>query len=164
MTHNHGSGAVLLSIVLAMGLRILPWSRDWILFNPDWILLIVIYWCLTISERFNIGSAWAIGLVTDVLTGQLLGHNALTYSLIAYIVVRLHLRIRVFRRSRQIFVMFCLLLLSQFLVFWSQNMQGIGYPIWIYWAPACSGALMWPVVYWLLGGSQYHAKINWRSR
>ncbi len=153
-------GAVLLSIVLAMGLRILPWSHDWILFNPDWVLLVVIYWCLTVPERFNIVSAWAVGLVTDSLTGQLLGHYALTYSLVAYFVIRLHLRIRVFRPSQQILVILCLLLLSQFIVFWSQKILGIEYPIWNYWIPSCSGALMWPVVYRVLGGSQQHAKID----
>ncbi|MGH8551769.1 MAG: rod shape-determining protein MreD, partial [Methylococcales bacterium] len=151
---------VILSIVLAMVFRILPCPRDWVMFNPDWILLVVIYWCLCIPERFNIGSAWAVGLITDSLTGQLLGHHALPYSLVAYIVVRLHLRIRVFRRSQQILIILCLLLLSQFLTFWSQNIQGLGYPIWTYWISSLSGALIWPVVYRLLGGPKPHAKIS----
>lgn len=160
LSHNPESFTVLVSIVLAMGLRILPWSRDWILFNPDWILLVVIYWCLTIPERFNIGSAWTVGLLTDALTGQLLGHHAFTYSLVAYIVVRLHRRIRVFRISRQILFILGLLSLSQLLVFWSQNIQGIAHPSWTYWIPSYSGALMWPVVYRILGGSPQGGKIG----
>lgn len=159
-TTNHGNGTVIFSIVVAMALRILPWSRDWVLFNPDWTLLIVIYWCLTIPERFNLGSAWTVGLLTDALTGQLLGHYALTYSVVAYIVVRLHRRIRVFRLAQQILIVLFLLLLSQLLVFWTQNIQGTGHTNWTYWIPAGSGALMWPLVYVLLGGSQHQAKID----
>lgn len=157
---SYGGGTILISIVLAMIFRILPWSFEWVLFNPDWILLVVIYWCLSIPERFSIGSAWTVGLVTDSLTGQLLGHHALTYSLVAYIVVRFHLRIRVFRHPQQILIVLCLLLLSQFLVFWSQNIQGFGYPVWNYWISSISGALVWPMVYRLLGGAKPHASIH----
>lgn len=160
LTNNQGNSTVILSFVVAMGLRILPWSRDWVMFNPDWILLIVIYWCLCIPERFNIGSAWTVGLLTDALTGQLLGQHALTYSVVAYIVVRLHRRLRLFPISQQIFIVLCLLLLSQLLVFWSQNVQSSGYTNWTYWIPSCSGALAWPFVYILLGGLHYKAKID----
>ncbi|MGH8551084.1 MAG: rod shape-determining protein MreD [Methylococcales bacterium] len=159
-TNNQGNGTVVFSIVAAMALRILPWSRDWVLFNPDWMLLIVIYWCLTIPERFNIGSAWMVGILADALTGQLLGQHALTYSVAAYIVVRLHLRIRVFRLAQQIIIILCLLLLSQLLVFWTQNIQGRGLTSWTYWVPSGTGALMWPLVYILLGGSQHRAKFD----
>ncbi|MGR9106643.1 MAG: rod shape-determining protein MreD [Gammaproteobacteria bacterium] len=159
-TNSTGNATVILSIVIAMGLRILPWSRDWVLFNPDWILLIVIYWCLTIPERFNIGSTWVVGLLTDALTGQLLGYHALNYSVVSYIVVRLHLRIRLFRLTQQIFMVLCLLSLSQLIVFWMQNIQGAGYISWTYWIPSISGAMIWPLVYFLLGGSHQQEKID----
>jgi rod shape-determining protein MreD len=160
LTSSQGNGTVIFSIVAAMGLRILPWSRDWILLNPDWILLVVIYWCLSIPERFNIGAAWMVGLLTDGLTGQLLGHHALTYSVVAYIVVRLHLRIRVFRLSQQIIIVLSMLLLAQLLGLWSQNIQGSAYISWMYWIPSFSGALVWPLVYVALGGSQHQAKLD----
>ena len=160
LVNSQGNGTVILSIVVAMGLRILPWSHDWMLLNPDWILLVVIFWCLTVPERFNIGSAWAVGLLSDVLTGQLLGYHALTYSVVAYVVVRLHLRIRLFRLSQQVIVILCLLLFSQLIVFWYKNIQGVVYGDWTYWLPSCAGALMWPIVYVLLGGLQQQAKID----
>jgi rod shape-determining protein MreD len=157
---NQGYGTVILSIVAAMGLRILPWSRDWILFNPDWILLIVIYWSLTRPKSFNIGSAWAVGLLTDALTGQILGHHALVYSVVAYIVVRFHVRIGLFRVPQQIMIVLCLLFLAQLVSFWSQNIQATGYASWTFWIPPCTGALLWPVVYVLLGGMHHKKKID----
>lgn len=101
-----------------------------------------------------------VGLLTDALTGQWLGQHALTYSIIAYVVVRLHRRIRLFPLSQQIFIILCLLLLSQLLVFWSQNVQSSGDTRWTYWIPSCSGALLWPLVYILLGGLHFKAKIE----
>ena len=144
-----------------MGLRIFAWPRTWVLLNPDWILLVVLYWCLMIPKRFNIGSAWTVGVLADVLTGQVLGQSALAYTLVAYIVVRFHLRIRLFRISQQTMVVFCLLLLAQVLGFWTQNIQGAGLSLnWMFWVPPWSGALLWPVVYILLGGLQHTAQIE----
>jgi len=158
--NSQGTEAILISISIAMLLRILPLPRDWLVFNPDWILLVVIYWCLYIPERFNIGSAWIFGLLTDVLTGQLLGQQALVYSVIAYIIIRLHQRIRLFPLSQKTLIILCLLLLDQTLVFWIQNVQNAVYSGWNYMIPAFTGTLAWPLVYIGLGGLHHRAKID----
>jgi rod shape-determining protein MreD len=152
--------AILISILIAMLLRILPLPRDWLVFNPDWILLVIIYWCLYIPDRFNIGSAWIFGLLTDVLTGQLLGQQALVYSIIAYIVVRLHQRIRLFPLSQKTLIILFLLLLGQTLIFWIQNVQSPVYSGWNYMIPAFTGTLAWPLVYISLGGLHHSEKID----
>ncbi len=157
---NQGNTRIIVSIVLAMALRILPWSREYYVYNPDWILLIVIYWCLIAPERFNIGSTWCVGLLTDTLTGQLLGQYALTYSIIAYITVRLHKRIRVFPISQQILIILCMLLLSQLVIFWIKNIQSSIVINWTYWIPSYTGALLWPFVFVLLGGIHHKSNIR----
>ena len=147
LTSNHGNSTIILSVVVAMALRILPWPRDTLIFNPDWVLLVVIYWCLVTPERFSIGSSWFVGLLTDVLTGQLLGEHALSYAVIAYITVRLHKRFRIFPLSQQFLIVLLLLLLSQLLIYWSQNIQGntgIGLS---YWLPSFIGAMLWPLIF-----------------
>lgn len=160
LSKNQGNGIILFSIVVAMALRILPWGHDFSLLNPDWILLVVLYWSLMLPDRFNIGAAWFVGLLTDALTGQLLGQYALSYSLIAYIAIRLHQRIRAFPISQQILVILTLQLMSQLLIFWIKNIQGSVMINWTYWVPSFSGALLWPLIYLILGGVNQKIRIG----
>jgi cell shape-determining protein MreD len=61
---------VILTLVFAMCLRIAPWQGEMAAFNPDWVLLVLIYWSLAIPDRVGIFHAWIFGLFTDVLTGR----------------------------------------------------------------------------------------------
>lgn len=151
LTANHTNSTIILSIVVAMALRVIPWPRDTLVFNPDWVLLVVIYWCLISPERFGIGSAWFVGLLTDVLTGQLLGQYALSYAVAAYITVRLHRRLRVFPFPQQMLVVLGLSLLSQLLIYWSQSIQGLPRISSTVWIPSLVGVLLWPVIFVGLG-------------
>ncbi|MEY4767510.1 MAG: rod shape-determining protein MreD, partial [Pseudomonadota bacterium] len=65
-----------------MSLRIAPFPQLIRIFNPDWVLLVLIYWTLALPYRRGVLTAWGIGLLTDVLTGRLLGEYALIYALI----------------------------------------------------------------------------------
>ena len=108
---------IIISLILAMCLRIAPWPGDMAAFNPDWVLLFLIYWALAQPEHVGIFHAWVFGILVDVLTGRLLGQYALAYSIIVYICLKLHKRLRQFPFFQQgLFVFFCLLL-SQLLLF-----------------------------------------------
>lgn len=138
---------VALTIVLAMCLRIMPWSNTLELFNPDWVLLTLIYWSLALPERFGIFHAWTIGLLTDVLTGQLFGQHALAYSLVIYTCLKLHKRLRQYTLVQQVLFIFSTLLLSQLLFFFIKNLQ---HPIQLntdFWLPVLTGTVCWPLVY-----------------
>ena len=81
---------VTLTLITAMLLTIAPWSDQLELFNPDWILLTLMYWSVALPERVGIFYAWTTGLFADVLTGQLFGQHALTYSIVIYACLKLH--------------------------------------------------------------------------
>lgn len=142
---------ITLTLVLAMCLRIAPWPPEIAIFNPDWVLLVLIYWSLVIPDRVGIFHAWTFGLLTDVLTGRLLGQYALAYSLIIYICLKLHKRLRQFPFLQQaLFIFFCLLL-SQLLLFFIKNLQHPAQLKASFWLPVFTGTLSWPLVYGLLG-------------
>ena len=152
MSLNNESGIVtfILTIATAMGMRIIPFSPSLDHFNPDWVLLVLIYWSMALPERVGVFSGWLVGLLTDVLTGQLLGQYALIYSLLCYFCVKLHKRIRRYPIPQQsIFVFFCLLL-SQLITFWIENMQSSNRLQFSFWYPVLSGTLFWPGIYFLL--------------
>ena len=141
---------IVISVVGAMALRVFPWPLGLSLYSPDWILLVIIYWCLSSPERFGVGAAWLIGLVTDVLTGQLLGQHALVYSIIAYLSVKLYLRLRLLPLSQRALSVLAMLAAAQLLILWTEEIQGTPHISWIYWVPSLTGALLWPPVELLL--------------
>lgn len=141
---------VTLTIVVAMCLKIAPWSGTLALLNPDWVLLALIYWSLALPERVGIFYAWTIGLLTDELTSQVFGQHALAYSLAIYACLKLHKRLRQYAILQQIFFIFCCLLLSQLLFFFIKNLQSTVQISNDFWLPILAGTVCWPVVYRLL--------------
>jgi len=150
MNNTVGFFRILLTLAVAMCLRIVPWPGAMAGLNPDWVLLFLIYWSLAIPERVGIFHAWTFGLLTDVLTGRLLGQYALAYSLVIYLCLNLHKRLRQFPLIQQgLFIFFCLLL-SQLLLFVIKNLQHPAQLHAAFWLPVFTGTLCWPLVYGVL--------------
>jgi rod shape-determining protein MreD len=147
---NYGTGKIIVTFLLAMCLRILPLPASLEIYNPDWVLLFLIYWSLAVPERVGIFYAWTFGLLTDVLTGRLIGQHALTYSLVSYMCLKLHKRIRQFPLVQQALFVFFSLLLSQLLLFLVKNLQHPAQLQSAFWLPVISGTLVWPLVSTLL--------------
>jgi rod shape-determining protein MreD len=138
------------SLVLAMGMNIGLFPLFLKSINPDWVLLIIIYWTLAIPEKLGVFNAWIVGLLIDVLTGRLLGQHALAYALISYACLKLHKRLRLYPIPRQALFIFCCLFFSQILVFWIEDIQSPTKFELVFWLPAFTGTLMWPVVFFIL--------------
>jgi len=119
-------------------------------FRPDWVGLILIYWCLAVPERVSVGTGWLLGFIQDVLYGSLLGSNALAKSLVAFITVRMHLQIRMFPRWQQAVSVFGLLVANQLLVLWIRGAIGQAPETFSYWTPSVVGGLLWPWLFVIL--------------
>lgn len=146
----YGFYRIIFTIAIAMAMRIAPWPDLLAVLNPDWVLLSLIYWSLAVPERVGIFHAWTFGLLTDVLTGRLIGQYALAYSLVIYICLRLHKRLRQFPLTQQaLFIFFCLLL-SQLLLFFIKNAQHPAQIQATFWLPVFTGTLCWPLIYTVL--------------
>lgn len=148
-----------LTIAVAMVLRVISIWPALDTFNPDWIVLVLIYWSIALPERFGVFTAWSVGLLTDVLTGRLLGQYALIYALIAYFSIREHRRLRQFPMIQQcVFVLFCLFG-SQSIIFGTETMQAGNRLTLEFWYPAITGTLVWPAVFWVLRYIRVMARI-----
>ncbi len=143
--------ALLVSSVLALALTglPLPWTLD--VLRPDLLLLVVIWFALMRPRTAGLFYAWAVGLLLDAFRGIVLGENALAFVMIAYLVHRLHLRLRMFPLSQQSLVVMSLLWLYQFTLFWIDGVSGHPLTDWIRWLPVLTGALLWPLVTSLFG-------------
>jgi len=145
-THNH-TGVIVMTFLAAMGLTIIPlpeWAGP---FRPAFVLLTLIYWCLALPKLINIGAAWILGLMMDVLVGTLLGQYALAYAVVAFISVKLHQQIRVYPLWQQALSIFTLIALAQLLNLWVLGIIGQSPNSWLYWMQSFTSALLWPWVY-----------------
>jgi rod shape-determining protein MreD len=138
---------VLSSLVPAMTLRILPLPREWQLANPDWVLLFLIYWSMALPDRVGVVSAWFIGLLTDVLTGRMLGQHALAYAVITYCSLRLHRQVRLYPLYQQALIVLLFQLVSQTLVFWTQSIRDSQVVVENLWRSSLCGAVLWPFIF-----------------
>ena len=143
-----------ISLVLAMGLNIFPFSSYRKDLNPDWVLLTLIFWVLAIPERIGIFNALAVGLLVDALTGRVLGQHALVYVLIIYVCLVFHRRLRQYLLAQQAFSVFLCLLFSQIIEFMVEGIQGDTKFTLMFWMPVVIGTFFWPVIYALLGAVQ----------
>lgn len=156
----NGGWIITLSLLLAFLLKALPlpfWAEPW---RPAWVVMVLMYWCLALPHRVGIGIAWCIGLLLDVLQGTLLGQSALGLALVAYIVLNIHRRFRLFPSMQQSCLTGCIILLYLLAVSWVSGMIGISSASWTYWTPAVSSALLWPWLFIILRNVRQHYGIT----
>jgi rod shape-determining protein MreD len=141
---------IVLSLAVAVVLTILPvpdWAEE---LRPQWVALTLVYWCLALPDRVGVFWAWSTGLVLDVAAGTLLGQHALSLSVVAYLVVELHPRIRIFPLWQQALSVWVLLLVERLLSLWVIGATGQPTPTLWYWAPTFVGMLLWPWIFIVL--------------
>ena len=149
---KQGGKVILLTFVLAMFFVVMP-LPEWIrAYRPEWVSLVLIYWCLAIPSKVNVGTAWLAGLCVDVLTGTLLGQHALALAVIAYVAVKLHRQIRVYPLWQQSLSVFTMIAIGQLLIVWIKGIAGESPQTWVYWAPSITSAIVWPWVFMFLRG------------
>jgi len=157
---KHGGKAILASFIVAMFLMVLPlpeWLRP---FRPEWVTLVLIYWCLALPNRVNIGFAWIAGLFVDVLTGTLMGQHALAMAVVAFVTVKLHKQIRVYPLWQQALSVFTMVALGQLLVVWIKGIIGESPQSWLYWAPSITSAIIWPWIFVLMRNLRRRYKVS----
>lgn len=137
-------------MLAALVLALLPMPEWASAFRPEWVLLVLVYWCMALPNRIGIGACWALGLVLDVLKGTLLGQHALAFALVGWLVVRLHLQIRVFPLWQQTLTIAAFLGIYEFLMFWIDGISGHAVAPEDRWAPVITSALLWPWVFVIL--------------
>lgn len=138
------------SIVLAFLLQLTPLPQSVLPFKPYWIALVLIYWSIEAPDRVGLGFSFLIGLCGDVLTGQLLGEQALRLIVLAFIVLRFRSRLRFFPMSQQALAVLGLLLNDRIVVIMVRGFSGDPIPSLDFWVSPFIGMLAWPFVFLLL--------------
>jgi rod shape-determining protein MreD len=138
---------IYLTLLIGYLLTIVPmpeWAQS---YRPQWVALILIYWCMALPDRVGVGVGFTSGLLLDALSGTLLGQHALGLSVVAFLTLKLHLRVRVMPLRQQVFTIFILLVVERLLALWSTGAAGYPTPSLWYWMTPIVSMLLWPWVY-----------------
>jgi rod shape-determining protein MreD len=136
-------GFIVFSLAAALLLNLLPWSGAAVWLKPDFVALIVLYWCIEQPRRIGFVAAWVLGLFMDVADGTLFGQHALSYSILAYAGIVLHRRVLRFSGTSQVLHVVTLLLMNDVIVLAIRAAAGADFPGWHYFAGSFVAGALW---------------------
>ena len=145
-----GTRYIVFSLIIALALTIVPVPEYLASFRPEWVALVLLYWIMALPQRLGVNVAWILGLCLDVLKGALIGQHALALAVLAYLMLNLSLRIRVYPFWQQSVVVGLILFIYYALLLWIYDMTGTINYSWHYWWPVLLGALLWPWIFIIL--------------
>lgn len=135
---------MLVSFFFAYALSILPIADQWRGLRPNFVVLVLVFWLLHKPEWFGVLAAWSLGFMHDALLGGYLGPHALSYSVVAYIVLVLYQRLRMFTVLQQSLLVFVLLGLDLMINSWVDMVLRGGQENLYLLSNAFIGACFWP--------------------
>ena len=131
-------------------LQLMPLPQALLPLKPWWLALILAYWTLEAPEHVSLGRAFALGLVGDLLVGDLLGEQALRLCIFCFILMRFRARLRFFPMWQQALAVLALLGNDRVVQLAERAVAGLGGAPPSYWLAPLVGALAWPWVFLLL--------------
>lgn len=142
------ASTIVVSLAAALLADFLPWKN--VLVVPDFVALVLAFWCIRQPRLVGLGAAWVMGLLTDVGNGVLMGQHALAYALLAFGAVTFSRRILWFGLLGQALHVAALLACAQGVAALVRIAAGAEFPGWTIVIGPLIGALLWPLVTHLL--------------
>ncbi len=158
LAQHRDNWIIFLSFIFSFMLAIMPlpiWASAW---RPDWVAIILIYWCITIPQRVGMMTASLAGIVLDVLKDTLLGQHALELCLIAFFSLKIRLRMRLFPLWQQAMVVCFFVAASKLLDVWIQKILGYSTIEMSFLYSAITSFFLWPWIYIILRELQSNYK------
>jgi rod shape-determining protein MreD len=140
---------ILFSLAVGFFLNLIPLGHA--IGVPDWVALVLAFWCVREPQRVGMGTAFAAGLVMDVAAGSVMGQHPLAFLLLAFAAGGLSRRILWFPLAKQALHVLPLLLATQLVMVVVRLAGGADFPGWGYFLGSLTGALLWfPITFVLL--------------
>ncbi|MFQ3235726.1 MAG: rod shape-determining protein MreD [Paraglaciecola sp.] len=152
--------AIVLSIVIALILQIMPMPSAVSVYRPDWVFLVLGYWALALPARVNVGVAFFVGLILDILLGTIIGVHSFAMSLSIYVLAENYQRLRNYSVWQQAIVIGILGALYNLIVFWLMHLLTDVYFLLAYMWPVIASMVIWPWIFWLLRRVRRHLHLS----
>jgi rod shape-determining protein MreD len=137
---------VLFTLLCGLVANTLPASGVALLLKPDFLALILLYWCIQEPRLIGVAIAWFVGLLMDVTDATVFGQHALAYAVLAYAAEYFRRRVLRFPLWQQAAQVAVLLLGCSALVLFIRVVGGAPAPRWTYSVGPLVGALLWPLI------------------
>lgn len=141
---------IIVTLFCALMLNLLPLPAwvEWL--HPDWVMLTLFFWSLTMPYSVSVGYAFVMGVLLDLCNGTVLGEHALALVIIIYIVTKLHKQLNMFPGMQQLFVVLILSTLYRFIIFLVQSAVWTPPDNILYWLAVLINVILWPWLFRLL--------------
>lgn len=144
--------SIYLTLLIALLCQLFPWVGQGIIFRPDFMLVVLLYWLLREPSLCNLGTAWAAGLLVDLATGSLLGQQALSFTITAFVALSYQRRLVLFNGWQLAGYVLGLLILERVLKLLLKLFAGSENPGWHYLWPVVIGLILWQIMIFVFGG------------
>lgn len=155
-----GFWIIQLTLLVALYLQALPMPTFLLYVRPEWLSLVLIYWSLHLPHRVGVIQGFIWGILLDLIEGTLLGHNALTMSLLCLLCNSFYQRILMYSLAKQLAMVFLLIGISQLVFQWLQSIFGAISSLGFLIIPALVSAVLWSWVSILLQSIRRRFAIN----
>jgi len=114
--------------------------------SPFWMLIFFIYWIIYTDTKVTYLFALILGLLTDILQGNILGQNALALLISSAFILNVKKSFYVSNlTTQQVYVFFASLIYLSALILTHLAIQGFDFG-WLVILSPFTGAIIWPLV------------------
>lgn len=157
---QQGYWVILATFVLAYIFAVTP-LPGWLAgARPEWLALTLVYWVIAVPHRVGVLTGLILGVLLDILEGAVLGQNALSLAVLAFLSATLYQRMRVYNLWQQAAMVFLLIGINQLICQWIQNLQGVTVQSLLFLLPAFTSALVWPVILHVLRALRRYYRVT----
>ena len=150
MTRTPSGWVLFGSLVVGLLVLVVPLPLGLGIARPYLLAMLLCYWLLEAPDKVGLGTAFLAGLLADIVSGTLLGEQAMRLVVLAFLVQRFRARLRFFPLWQQALAVFALLLNDRLIALAIRLAAGDGAPPWGTWLSPVVGFALWPWLFLLL--------------
>lgn len=135
---------IVFTFIIAFALALIPWGPTVRSCLPDFVALVLFYWCLNQSRQVGVGWAFWLGILLDIADGNVFGQHSLAYCIASYMVLSRNRRLGFLPLWQQALQIVPMLFLSQLIMVLVRLATDRVFPGWGFFIGAGTGALLWP--------------------
>lgn len=151
---------ITISVLIALVLSIMPLPLEVKAWRPDWLAMVIIYWTIALPHRVNIGTAWVVGFMLDILLGTVLGIHAFAMALVVFVTASNFQKLRNFSVWQQGALIGVFLLLYHMVIFWlNRFLVEINFSVDLLY-PAFTSAIIWIWLFPVMRGYRRKFKVR----
>ena len=143
------------SLLVALLITMLPSGR--LVWLPDLVALVLVFWSVHQPHRIGMGVAFMLGLLVDVHQSAMLGQHALAYTLLSFSALVIHRRLVWFSLVSQAFQILPFFVMAHAVALFIRLLGGAAFPGYTMVLAPLLESVLWPFISMLLLAPQRRA-------